>query len=62
MDFINGGELFSHLQANRRLPENRVQFYSAEVVLGLEYLHACGVLYRDLKVNTIERLVYTQVT
>jgi len=49
MDFINGGELFFHLQKDRRFPEERVRFYIAEIVLGLEYLHSNGVLYRDLK-------------
>jgi RAC serine/threonine-protein kinase len=53
MDFVNGGELFSHLQANRRLPEDRVRFYSAEIVLGLEYLHNNGILYRDLKPENV---------
>ena len=52
MDFVNGGELFSHLQATRKFPEERVRFYAAEIVLGLEYLHNNGVLYRDLKPGT----------
>eukprot|EP01103_Thecamoeba_quadrilineata_P008579 TRINITY_DN18314_c0_g1_i1.p1 TRINITY_DN18314_c0_g1~~TRINITY_DN18314_c0_g1_i1.p1 ORF type:complete len:442 (-),score=107.60 TRINITY_DN18314_c0_g1_i1:55-1380(-) len=49
MDYVNGGELFFHLQKDRKFPEERVRFYIAEIVLGLEYLHASGVLYRDLK-------------
>jgi len=49
MDYVNGGELFFHLQKDRKFPEDRVRFYIAEIVLGLEYLHSNGVLYRDLK-------------
>lgn len=49
MDYINGGELFFHLQKDKRFDEQRVRFYCAEIVCGLEYLHNSGVLYRDLK-------------
>jgi RAC serine/threonine-protein kinase len=49
MDFVNGGELYSHLQREKKFPEPRVRFYCAEICLGLEYLHSSGVLYRDLK-------------
>ncbi|ELR14687.1 protein kinase [Acanthamoeba castellanii str. Neff] len=49
MDYINGGELFCHLQKEKKFTEERVRFYSAEIVLGLEYLHNQGVIYRDLK-------------
>jgi len=57
MDFVNGGELFFHLQKDRRFSEERTRFYAAEIVLGLEYLHAAGVIYRDLKP---ENLLLTQ--
>jgi len=53
MDYINGGELFFHLQREEKFNEGRVRFYCAEIVLGLEYLHNCGVLYRDLKPENI---------
>jgi len=53
MDYINGGELFFHLQREEKFNEGRVRFYCAEIVLGLEYLHTCGVLYRDLKPENI---------
>ena len=49
MDYINGGELFFHLQKDKKFDEDRVRFYCAEIVCGLEYLHNSGVLYRDLK-------------
>jgi len=49
MDYINGGELFFHLQKEKKFSEERVRFYAAEIVAGLEYLHTAGVIYRDLK-------------
>ncbi|KAH9883210.1 protein kinase-like domain-containing protein [Xylariomycetidae sp. FL2044] len=51
LDYVPGGELFSYLRRHRRFPEEWAQFYSAEIVLVLEYLHEQqgGVAYRDLK-------------
>jgi len=53
LDFVNGGELFHHLQSEKRFSERRVRFYAAEILLGLEYLHNAGVLYRDLKLENL---------
>lgn len=49
MDFVNGGEMFYHLQQVHTFDNERAKFYAAEIVLGLEYLHQHGIVYRDLK-------------
>lgn len=53
MDFINGGELFYHLQSERKFSNDRARFYTAEIVLALEHLHKNGIIYRDLKPENI---------
>lgn len=44
--FVNGGELFSHLQREGRFKEERSRFYCAELLLALEHLHGFNVVYR----------------
>ncbi|GAB1227251.1 hypothetical protein ENUP19_0346G0040 [Entamoeba nuttalli] len=53
MDFINGGELFYHLQNERRFSIARAKFYAAEILLALEHLHLHGIIYRDLKPENV---------
>ncbi|KAK4049808.1 Serine/threonine-protein kinase [Microbotryomycetes sp. JL201] len=51
--FINGGELFHHLQREGRFSEERSRFYAAELLCALEHLHHFNVIYRDLKPENI---------
>ncbi|EGP87379.1 unnamed protein product [Zymoseptoria tritici ST99CH_1A5] len=51
--FVNGGELFYHLQKEQRFDINRSRFYAAELLCALECLHGFGVIYRDLKPENI---------
>lgn len=51
--FVNGGELFHHLQREGRFNEERSRFYAAELLCALEHLHGFNVIYRDLKPENI---------
>lgn len=51
--FVNGGELFHHLQNEGCFSEQRAKFYTAELLLALECLHNLNVIYRDLKPENI---------
>ncbi|KAI0691428.1 Pkinase-domain-containing protein [Cytidiella melzeri] len=53
MSFVNGGELFFHLQREGRFEESRSRFYAAELLCALEHLHNFNVVYRDLKPENI---------
>lgn len=49
MDFIPGGEIFSHLRKKGRFSEETTKIYSGQIIMAFEYLHSLNVLYRDLK-------------
>lgn len=54
LEYGQGGELFTHLSAERMFSEDRSAFYLAEMVLALSHLHDdLGVVYRDLKPENI---------
>ena len=53
MDFVNGGELFTHIRREGRFSENRARFYAAEMIVAIEFLHNNGIIYRDLKPENV---------
>lgn len=55
LDLADCGDLNGCVMAapNMRLPEDRVRFYTAEIVLALAYLHQRGLIYRDLKPQNV---------
>lgn len=49
LEFVIGGEMFTHLRSAGRFPNDVAKFYHAELVLAFEYLHSKDIIYRDLK-------------
>ncbi|XP_042295620.1 ribosomal protein S6 kinase alpha-4 isoform X2 [Sceloporus undulatus] len=53
LDYVSGGELFTHLYQRDHFSEDEVKFYSGEIILALEHLHKLGIIYRDVKLENI---------
>ncbi|XP_040380471.1 serine/threonine-protein kinase AGC1-7-like [Oryza brachyantha] len=55
MEYCSGGNLHSLRQKQpcKHFSEPAARFYTAEVLLALEYLHMLGIVYRDLKPENV---------
>ncbi|NWU98856.1 PKN2 kinase, partial [Upupa epops] len=52
MEYTPGGDLMMRIHEDV-FPERMAQFYSACVVLGLQFLHEKKIIYRDLKLDNL---------
>lgn len=53
MNFIRGGELFTHLNNEKRFTEEKAKFYAIQIMLSIGYLHKQDIIYRDIKPENI---------
>ncbi|XP_075731427.1 microtubule-associated serine/threonine-protein kinase 3 isoform X3 [Rhipicephalus microplus] len=53
MEYVEGGDAATLLKNMGPLPVDIAQFYFAETVLAVEYLHSYGIVHRDLKPDNL---------
>ncbi|KAK7173945.1 hypothetical protein R3I93_003697 [Phoxinus phoxinus] len=53
LDYVSGGEMFTHLYQRDHFSEDEVRIYVGEIILALEHLHKLGIVYRDIKLENI---------
>jgi len=49
LEYVIGGEFFTHLRNAGRFDSKIASFYAAHIVLIFESLHSKDIIYRDLK-------------
>jgi serine/threonine protein kinase len=57
MEYVPGGELFSHIRREVRFEFPQYQFVCVEVACALRHLHMLDIIYRDIKP---ENIMYTK--
>lgn len=53
LEFLEGGELFMLMEKEGTLAEPHAAFYAAEMIVALNHLHRCDIIYRDLKPENV---------
>ena len=53
LEFLQGGELFSHLRKEEKFDSDIAKFYCIEVASALNQMHLLHIAYRDIKPENI---------
>lgn len=52
-EYLRGGSLEDYLKIHRRLSREKTSVVAAQLTLGVEHLHALGVIHRDIKAANV---------
>ncbi len=53
LEYVSGGELFSHLRRKEKFDEETARFISVEVACALYDLHELHICHRDIRPENI---------
>jgi protein kinase A len=53
MEYLQGGELFSHLRKAEKFDEELAKFYASEIASALGVMNSLFIVYRDLKPENV---------
>ena len=53
MPYNQGEQLSYHIKTHKNLPEEKVKFYAASLLLRLDYLHKNDIICRDVTPDNI---------
>ena len=53
MPFVNGGDLYRLCKEKKRLDEETIKFYAAQMAIAIGCLHEKGIVHRDLKLENV---------
>ena len=64
MDLLTGGDLRYHIAYKKTFTESETQFFIANMILALEYIHSKNILHRDIKPENLvlEKGGYLRIT